>query len=202
MGILRRLFGSSDTDTATTTAEPATAPTPADSTTDNPVTLRLSRRGKPWVRDDRYGGGKVEVTGYRFVEADTGRIADNVDRREWLGRHGAVICYAAGVTHLDGDLLQSDGLQPSRRLTLVRDAEHEHDANAVSITLDDGSHAGWVPSRDAATVAPRLDAGERLDCVVVDQTRDSSGLRVAYSVLIGGPALIDDLFARARRWSE
>jgi hypothetical protein len=132
MGILRRLFGSSDTDTTTATAQPVTAPTPADSTDDDPVTLRLSRRGKPWVRDDPYGRGKVEVTGYRFVDADTGMGADGIDRREWLAERGAAICYAAGVSHLDGDLLQCEGLQPSRRLSLVRDPGNEHDPNAVS----------------------------------------------------------------------
>lgn len=199
MGILKRLFGSTDTDAVTPSSKPAT---PTDRPAGEPVTLRLSRRDKPWVRDDQYGSGTVEVTGYRFVDVDTGRVADSTDRREWLGRHGAVICYAAGVSHLHGDLLQSDGLQPSRRLTLVRDADHEHDANAVSITLDDGSHAGWVPSRDAATVASRMDGGDRLAAAVVDQTRDARGRRVAYSVLIADPALLDDMFTRARRWTE
>ena len=207
MGILRRLFGSSDTDTTPATAQPVTAqpvtaPTPAGSTDDNPVTLRLSRRSKAWVRDDLVGDGKVEVTGYRFVDADTGMVVGTIDWRGWLRHHGAVSCYAAGVNYLEGDLLQSNGLQPSRRLSLARDPDNEHDANAVSITLDDGSHAGWVPSRDAATIASRMDRGDELAAAVVDQTRDARGRRVAYSVLIADPALLDDMFTRARRWTE
>jgi hypothetical protein len=45
----------------------------------------------------------VEVTGYRFVDADTGLGADGIDRRDWLAERGAVIFYAAGVGHLDED---------------------------------------------------------------------------------------------------
>lgn len=65
MGILRRLFGGSDTDTDTAkaTTSPATMRDPSDSAVDEPVTSRLSRPGKPCVRDNRFGRGKVEVTG-------------------------------------------------------------------------------------------------------------------------------------------
>ena len=59
-----------------------------------------------------------------------------------------------------------------------------------------------IPSRDAAIVAVKLDSGAHLEAVVIDQTRDASGRRVAYSVVVGFPGLIDDLFARARRWKE
>lgn len=72
-------------------------------TADEPVSLRVSHRDKPWVRDNPYGPGMVEVTGYRFVDADTGLGADGIDRRDWLAERGAVIFYAAGVGHLDED---------------------------------------------------------------------------------------------------
>ena len=209
MGILSRLFGGG-TDKATTAPEPATSPnffTPAG----QPVRLRPSRRGKPLVRYDLHASLTVEVSGYRYVYADTGMAVRTstvspscvgADWSRWLSEHGAVSCNAVGLAYVEGDLVQSDGLSPSRRLALVRHPENPHDANAVSITLQDGRHVGWVPRGRARKVAPRLDAGEQLAAVVIDQTRDSQGRRVAYSVLIGDPAWLDELFARARPWRE
>lgn len=48
----------------------------------------------------------------------------------------------------------------------------------------------------------RLDAGEQLACAVIDQTRDDDGQRVAYSVLVAAPDVVDAAFARARPWRE
>ena len=55
MGILSRLFGGGDK--AMVAPAPTSSPksvTPAG----QPVRLRLSRRGTPWVRDDLFGDGK------------------------------------------------------------------------------------------------------------------------------------------------
>lgn len=150
MGFLKRLFGSNDQQGETTRSRSTalrvdlTAPAPD---------LRLSRRDTPRTRDNKYGPGEVHVTGYRFVHADGGPLPDDHDRRMWRIDHGALDFYPSGVSHVEGDLLQSDGLQPSRRLTLVRDPDNDYDPNAVSLALEDGRHVGWVPRATAPDVA-------------------------------------------------
>lgn len=163
--------------------------------------LRLARRETPWVRDNSYGTGQVETTGYHFVYAEYSMLADEDDRSTWLDRHRALVCYAAGVTHVTVRLLQSPELSPSFRLTLFRDRDNPYDPNAVSLRVSNGQHVGWVPRGDAAAVAARLDAGEELACAVVEQVHDDSGRRVAFAVLIAAPEVVAEAFARARPWT-
>jgi hypothetical protein len=193
VGIIKRLFGGRDStpDRSATATVDLVAKAPE---------LRLARRDKPRSRDNKYGSGQVHVTGYHFVHADTSITADRDEYRLWRWDHNAFDFYASGVSHLDGDVLQSDGLLPSRRLQLVRDGDNEFDENAVALALDDGRRVGWVPRSTAAEVAARLDAGDQLECAVLDQTLDDNGERVAYSVLVAAPDVIDGVFSRARRW--
>lgn len=51
-------------------------------------------------------------------------------------------------------------------LLAVREPENPHDPNAVSLWLHD-RQAGHLPRRDAAAIAPRMDAGFRLEVVCI-----------------------------------
>jgi len=51
-------------------------------------------------------------------------------------------------------------------LVAVREPHNPHDSNAVSLWLHD-RQAGHLPRRDAATVAPRMDAGFRVEVTCV-----------------------------------
>jgi hypothetical protein len=120
-----------------------------------------------WYPDD---GGIVWMSGYQVVEAGTGRYLAR-DAPE-LAARGVHIAGVAGAQFNEA-VLASDGAAPGRPLTLRRDADNEHDPNAVAVHVADGEQLGWVPRELAAEIAPELDAGTPWSAMALRERRPS-----------------------------
>lgn len=59
-----------------------------------------------------------------------------------------------------------EDLQVGERVTLEREPENRHDANAILILNAAGDELGYVPREDAAEMAPLLDAGGWVEAIV------------------------------------
>jgi HIRAN domain-containing protein len=117
-----------------------------------------------WYPDD---GGIVWVAGYQPVDPDSGRFLS----REELHERGLVSCGIAGAAQHHADTLAA--IELGAPLELRRDAANEHDSNAIAVFSGEGRQAGWVPREIAATLAPRLDAGEAWSAVALRERRAS-----------------------------
>lgn len=58
------------------------------------------------------------------------------------------------------------GLSPGLHLTLQREAENPHDANAVAVLGPDGVKLGYIPREANAPIAALMDAGKRVDAEI------------------------------------
>jgi hypothetical protein len=121
-----------------------------------------------WYPED---GGIVWIAGYHVVDPESGRFVGRDDPA--LAARGLRVVGVAGAGRHHAEALGSDAAAPGCPLVLRRDAENEHDANAIAVDLGDGRQAGWVPREVAAELAPALDAGEPLSAVVLREQRPS-----------------------------
>jgi hypothetical protein len=74
----------------------------------------------------------------------------------------------AGFQYYDGKALW-DEMKPGDALTLVRERDNPHDANAVRIEWN-GSRLGYIPRRENADVARQMDRGAAVKARIVKLT--------------------------------
>jgi hypothetical protein len=132
------------------------------------VDVAVERDERYWYPDD---GGIVWVAGYTPVDPESGRYLAR-DAPE-LAARGLIVAGLAGAARFHDDVLQSAAVSPGAALTLRREPDNEHDANAIAVLTAGGEQAGWVPREVAAAVAPGLDAGEAWSAVVLRERRAS-----------------------------
>jgi hypothetical protein len=75
----------------------------------------------------------------------------------------------AGFQYYDGKALWND-MKPGDTLTLVREADNPHDANAVRIEWN-GSRLGYIPRRENTNVARQMDRGAPVKARIVKLTQ-------------------------------
>lgn len=126
----------------------------------------VEREEKYWYPDD---GGIVWVAGFMPVDPASGRFLG----RDALREQGLIVSGVAGAAAHHDDVLQTDAAEPGRPLVLRRDADNEHDANAIAVEAEGGGQLGWVPRDLAAELAPRLDAREAWSAIVLREQRAS-----------------------------
>ena len=63
-------------------------------------------------------------------------------------------------------------LAPGDTVSLRRDPDNPHDANAIAVFADDVHgrlrHCGWIPARHTAWIGEALDKGQALEATVGD----------------------------------
>jgi HIRAN domain len=146
-----------------------------------------------WYPDE---GGQVWLAGYQIVDAESGRYLGRESPE--LAARGLRVAGVAGAAQFHAEALASDGLAPGRPLELRRDAENEHDPNAIAV-FEPGAtgQAGWVPREIAAELAPELDAGRPWAAVVLrEQRRSPRDPRHGLTMLLA-PAAGIELVGRA-----
>ncbi len=74
----------------------------------------------------------------------------------------------AGFQYYDGKA-RWDEMKPGDVLTLVRERDNPHDANAVRIEWN-GSRLGYIPRRENADVARQMDRGAMVKARIVKLT--------------------------------
>jgi hypothetical protein len=122
-----------------------------------------------WYPDE---GGQVWLAGYSPVEPGGGRFVARDDPA--LAGRGLHVTGVAGAARHHASALSSQDVGPGRPLELRRDADNEHDPNAIAVhPRGGGEQLGWVPRDLAAELAPRLDAGESWSAVVLREQRRS-----------------------------
>jgi hypothetical protein len=131
------------------------------------VIVDVREEERYWYPPD---GGIVWLAGYHLVNAATGAFIPN-SAPELVAR-GIRIASVAGADRWHPETLQSEAARPGAPLTLRRDAENEHDPNAIAVCTPEGQ-LGFVPRDLAATLAPSLDAGETWSGVVLRERRAS-----------------------------
>jgi hypothetical protein len=119
-----------------------------------------------WYPDD---GGEVWLSGYQLVDPETGSYLAR--DAPFLVERGLHVSGVAGARH-HAEALAADALAPGSPLTLVREADNPHDANAIAVH-GGGAHVGFVPRELAAALAPGLDAGDIWSAVVLREQRAS-----------------------------
>jgi hypothetical protein len=136
-----------------------------------------------WYPDD---GGQVWIAGYTPVD-DSGRYLAR-DAPE-LAVRGLRVAGVAGA-RFQSAALETDAAAPGRPLELRRDAENEHDPNAVAV-LAGGEQVGWLPRELAAEIAPQLDRGSPWSAVVLREHRPSPrDLRSGLTMLLAPAAAV------------
>jgi hypothetical protein len=148
------------------------------------VVIEVSFEERYWYPDD---GGIVWVSGYQPVAPD-GRFLGR-DAPELAAVRIATV---AGAARFHPTELASEDAAPGRPLELRRDADNEHDANAVSVHLAGGAQLGFVPRELAAEIAPQLDAGRPWAAVVLRERRASPrDPRTGVTMLLAPDAAIE-----------
>jgi hypothetical protein len=141
------------------------------------------------ILEERYwyphDGGIVWIAGYQLVDAESGRYLAR-DAPE-LAAHGLRVAGVAGAGRHHVEALASDAVAPGQPLTLRRDADNPHDANAIAVdAAGDVGQVGWVPRELAAELAPELDAGRPWSAVVLrEQRRSPRDPRMGLTMLLG-----------------
>ncbi len=74
----------------------------------------------------------------------------------------------AGFQYYEGKTLW-DELKPGDALTLVRERDNAHDANAVRVEWN-GNRLGYIPRRENADVARQMDRGAAVKARIVKLT--------------------------------
>jgi hypothetical protein len=158
------------------------------------VVVDVIHEEKYWYPDD---GGIVWVAGYHPVDAG-GRFLGR--RSPELAERGLLIAGVAGAAQHHAGALAHDAVAPGAPLTLQRDPENPHDANAVKVLDATGAQAGWVPRDLAVTVAAALDAGRPYAAVVLREQRASPrDPRTGITMLLAPAAEIELRAAGGRR---
>jgi HIRAN domain len=127
------------------------------------------------VAEERYwypeDGGVIWLAGYTPVDPASG---------DYLGRDapelaalGLKVAGVAGAARHHAEALASDAAAPGRPLVLRRDADNEHDPNAIAVDTVEGDQLGWVPRELAAELAPQLDAGAPWSAIALREYRGS-----------------------------
>jgi HIRAN domain-containing protein len=118
-------------------------------------------------------GGVVWLAGYQIVDPDSGEFIGRDDPQ--LAARGLRVAGIAGAARHHAEALGSDALTPGHALTLRRQPDNPHDANAIAVHPASLAKAqvGWVPREVAAELAPDLDAGRPWSAVVLREQRAS-----------------------------
>lgn len=89
----------------------------------------------------------------------------------------------AGFQFYDGKA-RWDEMKPGDALTLVRERDNAHDANAVRIEWN-GSRLGYIPRRENSNVARQMDRGAPVKARIVKLTQASNPWqRVLFEVYV------------------
>ena len=149
-----------------------------------------------WYPDD---GAIVWVAGYTPVDPETGRyLARDAPQ---LSARGLIVAGVAGAARFHDDVLQSGEVSPGAALTLHRDADNDHDPNAIAVQTASRAQLGWVPRDVAAQVAPELDAGRPWAAVVLRERRASPRYPRTGLTMLLAPAQAIELRERSRHSS-
>jgi hypothetical protein len=145
-------------------------------------------------RDERYwypeDGGVVWLAGYTLVDPATGAYLAR-DAPE-LAAAGLRVTAVAGAARHHAEALESDSAAPGRALVLRRDADNEHDANAIAVETGAGELLGFVPRELAAELAPELDAGRPWSAVALREPRASPrDPRIGVTMLLAAAPAIE-----------
>jgi hypothetical protein len=120
-----------------------------------------------WYPDD---GGIVWVAGFHPVDGEGRFLAREAPELVERGLH-VVHVAGAGVHHVAA--LVADDAAPGSPLALRRDPDNPYDPHAIAVDTAAAAHLGWVPRALAATLAPRLDAGDPWSAIVLRERRAS-----------------------------
>jgi HIRAN domain len=131
------------------------------------IQVPVTPEARYWYPDD---GGSVWLAGYQLVDPDSGDyLARDAPQ---LAERGLWVAGVAGAGRHHGEALQSDEAEPGSRLSLRRDPDNPHDANAIAVDAGE-EQVGWVPRELAAELAPELDGGKAWSAVVLREQRAS-----------------------------
>jgi hypothetical protein len=87
----------------------------------------------------------------------------------------------AGFVYYDGRAVW-ERMKTGDRLTLVREPQNAHDANAVRLEWE-GHMLGYVPRRENADLARQMDHGARVDARITELARSAKGRhRISYVI--------------------
>ena len=123
-------------------------------------------------------GDELDGRGYFLREAESGELLRWQDTR--LTSVGAQVIRVAGTSYRP-DELADPGFEPGNPLTLVREPDNPHDANAISVwNADRTAQAGYVPANVAAELAGFVD----LCALSLWEWRGTDGERVGLRALV------------------
>ena len=89
----------------------------------------------------------------------------------------------AGFVYYDGEAVW-DRMKAGDRLTLARERDNPHDANAVRLEWQ-GRMLGYVPRKDNADLARQMDHGARVEARITELTRAANGRhRISYEISV------------------
>jgi hypothetical protein len=89
----------------------------------------------------------------------------------------------AGFVYYEGQAIW-DQMKSGDRLTLVREPDNAHDANAVRLEWQ-GHMLGYVPRRDNADLARQMDHGARVEARITELQRAANGRhRISYQIAV------------------
>jgi len=131
------------------------------------MTVDVAFEERYWYPDD---GSVVWLAGYQLVDPESGRYLARDD--PGVVARGLRVCGVAGA-RFHAEVLASDSVAPGRPLTLRRDRDNPHDANAIAVDAAGGAQTGWVPREVAAELAVELDAGRPWSAVALREQRAS-----------------------------
>jgi hypothetical protein len=139
-----------------------------------------------WYPDD---GAIVWLSGYQVVDEDGSYLARDAPQ---LAQRGLRVCGVAGAARHHGEALRSDAVAAGSALALRRDADNEHDPDAIAVLDASGAQVGWVPRAVAAQIAPELDAGEPWSALALRESRASPrDPRTGLTMLLARAATIE-----------
>jgi hypothetical protein len=152
------------------------------------VVVDVTFEERYWYPHD---GGIVWISGYQLVDAESGRYLGR--EAPELAARGLRVAGVAGAERHHAEALASDALAPGRPLSLRRDPENPHDANAIAVHAGgEGEQVGWVPRALAVELAPDLDAGRAWAAVVLrEQRRSPRDPRSGLTMLLAPAAEIE-----------
>jgi hypothetical protein len=89
----------------------------------------------------------------------------------------------AGFVYYDGQAVW-DRMKAGDRLTLTRERDNPHDANAVRLEWQ-GRMLGYVPRKDNADLARQMDLGARTEARITELSRAANGRhRISYEIFV------------------
>lgn len=78
-------------------------------------------------------------------------------------------------------------LDPGEAVTLVREPNNEHDANAIAVWVG-GSHVGYIPSKQNKVLAPFIDqTGQDLGTLALDAAKTTPGAKFIHAKFVRSP---------------